>query len=205
MKRITSIIGALALGTLVVAGSAFGGEAQTKKDVVVKGDKEVKIVTVIEDGKKTVKAYVNGKEVDPKTLKGDNVFYHGGEGAAKKIIVKEALGEECETACETECEVTCAVECAEACDDVSAKEIKVIESDGGLQIFVNGEAIDLNLGDIKKMLHQHAGELEGHLSMIELDDLNIEKMMKGANMLVGEFAPQGAEFLSRRNWPCNPR
>ena len=84
----------------MVAGSAFGGEAQTTKEVVVKGDKEVKIVTVIEDGKKTVKAYVNGKEVDPETLKGENVFYRGDAEGAKKAKALKECQEECEVKCE---------------------------------------------------------------------------------------------------------
>ena len=80
-----------------------------------------------------------------------------------------------------------------------------METDGGLKIFVNGEEIDLDLGDIKKMLHEHAGELEGHLSMLELDDLNIEKMMKGANMLVGEFGPKDAEFFVQKELSAPPK
>ncbi|MFG0252449.1 MAG: PDZ domain-containing protein, partial [Phycisphaerales bacterium JB038] len=57
---------------------------------------------------------------------------------------------------------------------------------------------------IKKMLHEHAGDLEGHLSMIELDDLNIEKMMKGANMLIGEYAPEG-EFAIKTQLAVQPK
>lgn len=171
MKRIAALIGAGALSALVAAAPTLAGDVEKNVKTIRKGETKIKIVTVTEDGETTVRAYVDGKEVDPATLeKGDLEWTQKQSGGILFRADEEA-------------------------EYHTKAPKKKADGKGKMKVVIDGETFEIDLSRMRGLLEEHGAKLEEQLS--HLERIELPQLGKHAEGLVGnyfQFDPQTKEY-----------